>query len=335
MEVLGPHRVKFTFAETASKKDLPLLAGSLSILPKHYYDTVEFERTTLTPPVGSGPYRIERVEAGRSITYRLDPDRLVYATYSEGFRIGGSNPLKPASILPRDYASDELSNYEVGLKSEWLDNKLRFNAAVYYMDWSDIAVQIEDPQEAIFQLGFVNLPSAEIKGFEAEVTFVPSEHWQFEGALAWNDAETSETTTLDLGEDEDGNPLGIVVQDGTRLPLTPDWSVTFGAEYRSDARWLDAQPFVRFDYAYVGDSVNSLGGIESIVSAEPTPVETQESWHTGDLRLGLAADSWSASVFVDNLWDERAELFISNRWAAQRVSVNRPRTYGLQFRYDF
>ncbi len=57
-----------------------------------------------------------------NLTYRFDDDRLVYATYSEGFRVGGSNPLKPASILPRDYASDELKNYEIGLKSEWLDN---------------------------------------------------------------------------------------------------------------------------------------------------------------------------------------------------------------------
>ena len=43
-----------------------------------------------------------------NLTYRFDKDRLVYATYSEGFRVGGSNPLKPASALPREYKSDTI-----------------------------------------------------------------------------------------------------------------------------------------------------------------------------------------------------------------------------------
>jgi len=86
-------------------------------------------------------------------------------------------------------------------------------------------------------------------------------------------------------------------------------------------------------YAYVGESVNSLEGIESVVSGNP-PV-LQDAYTTGDLRIGLDGDAWGASFFVDNVWDERAELFVSNRWAVQRVSVNPPRTYGLQFRFNF
>ena len=268
-----------------------------------------------------------------NLTYRFDDDRLVYATYSEGFRVGGSNPLKPASILPRDYASDELKNYEIGLKSEWLDNSLRFNLAAYYMKWEDFAVQIEDPQDAIFQLGFVNLPSAEIPGVEAEFAFSMNDNWQLDGAVSWNDAQTDGATTLSFGEDDEGNPLGFTVQDGARLPLTPDWSATLGVEYRSSGQLLDAQPFARFDVAYVGESVNSLEGIESVVSGNQPVV--QDAYTTGDLRIGLDGDAWSASFFVDNVWDERAEIFVSNRWAVQRVSVNPPRTYGLQARFKF
>ena len=103
-----------------------------------------------------------------NLTYRFDKDRLVYATYSEGFRVGGSNPLKPASLLPRDYDSDKLTNYEIGAKTEWLDNRVRFNIAAYYMEWDKFAVQVEDPQPNVFQLGFVNLPTAEIPGVEAD-----------------------------------------------------------------------------------------------------------------------------------------------------------------------
>ena len=267
-----------------------------------------------------------------SVQYKFDSDRLLYATYSEGFRVGGSNPLKPASALPRDYKSDELKNYEVGLKSEWLDHRLRLNMSAYYMKWDNFAVQVEDPQPAVFQLGFVNLPTAEIKGVETEfaVTFNPQ--WQLDGAVSYNDAKTAEASTLSV-TDEDGNVFTFAVSEGARLPISPDWSGSLGLEFRSEMRLLDAQPFARFDYSYTGASVNSLEGIESVVSGNP--VERQEAYEIGNVRFGLESDHWTGSIFIDNVWDERADLFISNRWKVQRQAVNRPQTVGIQFHYSF
>ncbi len=74
VEALDTHRVKFTFADGAAKKDLPGLAGGISILPKHYYDTVPFEESSLDPPVGSGQFLVEDVSPGRSIKYCKNPD---------------------------------------------------------------------------------------------------------------------------------------------------------------------------------------------------------------------------------------------------------------------
>jgi outer membrane receptor protein involved in Fe transport len=264
-----------------------------------------------------------------NLAYRVDEDRMVYATYSEGFRVGGSNPVRSNSILPRDFSSDELTNYEFGAKTEWLNNRLRFNIAAYFMKWGDFAVQIEDPQPGVFQLGFVNLPSAEIKGIESELSFAINEVWQLDAALGWNDGEISRATELVL--DPDVEP--IPVTKGARLPLTPDWKATLGIEFRPRGRWLNAQPFVRVDLAHVGESVNNLEGIESVVST--SGVQKLDSYQTGDLRFGLEGEKWSSSIFIDNVWDERASLFQSNRWAEPRRSVNRPRTYGLRFRYDF
>lgn len=68
VEKLDAHRVRIHFADK-EHRELPLIAASMPILPKHYYDTVSFEKTTLTPPLGSGPYKIASVDAGRSITY--------------------------------------------------------------------------------------------------------------------------------------------------------------------------------------------------------------------------------------------------------------------------
>lgn len=74
VEALDPHRVRFTFKEGAAKRDLPSLAGGLSILPKHYYDKVDFSASTLTPPVGSGAFVVADVQPGKSIKYCRNPD---------------------------------------------------------------------------------------------------------------------------------------------------------------------------------------------------------------------------------------------------------------------
>lgn len=72
-EKLGPLRVKFTFSG-GENRELPVIIGQLPILPKHYWEGRDFSRTTLEPPLGSGPYRIEQIDPGRSITYRRVAD---------------------------------------------------------------------------------------------------------------------------------------------------------------------------------------------------------------------------------------------------------------------
>jgi len=65
--------VRFVFDAASPDRELPLILGLMPIISRSYYAEVEFEKTTLVPPVGSGPYRIEKVDAGRSIVYRRDP----------------------------------------------------------------------------------------------------------------------------------------------------------------------------------------------------------------------------------------------------------------------
>ncbi|MBT3333485.1 MAG: ABC transporter substrate-binding protein, partial [Rhodospirillaceae bacterium] len=72
-EALSPHKVKFTF-KGRKNRELPLIIGQLPVLPKHYWQDKEFEATTLAAPLGSGPYRIVKVDPGRSITYERVSD---------------------------------------------------------------------------------------------------------------------------------------------------------------------------------------------------------------------------------------------------------------------
>lgn len=67
-EVLGKHKVKFSFA-TAKNRELPLIVGQLPILSKAYYSTHDFEKSTLEPPLGSGPYKVGKIDPAHSITY--------------------------------------------------------------------------------------------------------------------------------------------------------------------------------------------------------------------------------------------------------------------------
>ncbi|MBM3597024.1 MAG: ABC transporter substrate-binding protein [Alphaproteobacteria bacterium] len=73
VEKLGPHKVKFTF-KGKDNREMPSVAGGLTVLPKHYWESREFDKTTLEPPLGSGPYKISNVDPGRSITYERIKD---------------------------------------------------------------------------------------------------------------------------------------------------------------------------------------------------------------------------------------------------------------------
>jgi peptide/nickel transport system substrate-binding protein len=73
VERLDSHAVRFVFADGADR-EMPLILGLMAVLPRHAVDPDAFETTTLRPPIGSGPYRIAKVDPGRSISYRRNPD---------------------------------------------------------------------------------------------------------------------------------------------------------------------------------------------------------------------------------------------------------------------
>lgn len=73
VEKTGERKVRFTF-DGAGDREMPLIMGLMPVLPSHLFTAETFERTTLTPPIGSGPYVVEKVDPGKSITYKRDPD---------------------------------------------------------------------------------------------------------------------------------------------------------------------------------------------------------------------------------------------------------------------
>lgn len=268
-----------------------------------------------------------------TLDYNLNDDTMMYATYSEGFRRGGANAARATSIFgpgqPNNaFESDTMKNYEIGLKGTWADGRVQLFATAYHMIWEDIQLQAEDPDPNIFTLGIVNFPEAEIDGVELQFRFLPADGWDVSGTIGWNQGEISKDAVL-FGETDEP----VTVTGGTQLPIMPDWKGSLAIEYRFDQEWLGGEPFFRIDHTYNGEATSSLEGIQSIVFVNP--VRTLEPYNITDLRFGVDADKWSASLYVDNVFDERAEQFFNDRWAQTRLSVNRPLTFGITYRKHF
>lgn len=263
-----------------------------------------------------------------NVTWNIDDDKLVYATYSEGFRSGGANTVRRISVIPDSYDEDTLDNFEIGAKTQWLDGTLRWNVTAYTMTWNDIQIQANDPQPTVFSLGIINFPEAEINGIETDFAWTPLPGLTIDGSYSYLDAELSKDATV---FEETGFP--IVAEKGTDLPLAPEWKAALGVEYRFNGQVLGLDPYVRVDWSHIDDSVNALEGLESIVFA-PAP-RIQEAYDTWDARIGFENSDWNISAYVQNIDDERGEVFYSNRWGRERLSVSKPRTIGFQVRRYF
>jgi outer membrane receptor protein involved in Fe transport len=268
-----------------------------------------------------------------TLDYRINDDTMVYATYSEGFRRGGANAARASSIFGPNspsnaYRSDTMTNYELGLKSTLADGRFRLNATAYHMVWDGIQLQVEDPDPLIFTLGIVNFPEAELNGFEAHVSWLPTEGWEVTGTLGWNEGEISKSAVLFEGTDEP-----FTVTEGTELPIMPDWKGSLSLQYTWPTEMLGGTPFLRLDHNYNGESTNSVEGLQSIVFGNP--VRVHDAYNITDIRFGIDATGWSAALFIDNAFDERAEQFFNDRWAQTRLSINRPLSFGITYRKYF
>ena len=121
-----------------------------------------------------------------SLSYRVNDDVMVYATYSEGFRPGGVN-REPSPLIPQIYQPDFLKNYEVGWKTSFAGGRARFNGAAYVMDWEDLQLTRFDVENFGSFLGLTASTSgADITGIEGDFELRVSESWSWTDD-SWND----------------------------------------------------------------------------------------------------------------------------------------------------
>lgn len=165
-----------------------------------------------------------------SLSYDVNDDVMVYGLYSEGFRVGGINngnqPFAPG--IPNTFDSDELSNYEAGLKSRFMDNQLELNASVFWIEWEDIQVEPRDPAGNIPFT--TNGGAAEIGGAEWSVAYLPFDILRLDFTGTYYFAH-------ELSEDQPqlpgASPTVITGLKGDEIPNVPDFQLYLAATYET------------------------------------------------------------------------------------------------------
>jgi outer membrane receptor protein involved in Fe transport len=263
-----------------------------------------------------------------SLNFNLDEDKLLYATYSEGFRAGGVNRAAVPGIAK--YDPDFVDNYEFGWKTIWLDGQLRFNGALYQLDWDDFQFSFLD--FAVSPLTIIqNIGQARTKGAEFDLAYAATSDLTLSLSGAYTDAKLQEPYWRTADERIAGDPPRAPT--GTEMPLVPEFQFTGIGRYHFTLANLPA--FAQAAVSYSGDSWSDL---------EVALRQEQAAYTLVNLSTGIEADNWSLSLFIDNATDERAEIV---RYSADyfdpfnevfqdtAITVNRPRTIGLRYGRTF
>ncbi|PHZ85487.1 TonB-dependent receptor [Paremcibacter congregatus] len=252
------------------------------------------------------------------VEYKFTDDVMVYALASNGFRAGGFNRGNGLLGIPSStFKSDDLWNYEVGVKSTMLDGRLTANAAGYLLDWSGIQLNVNRGGVLI---GTQNIGEAQITGFELELNYLAMDNLRISANYAYVDGKFTEDYLTDPDD-----PSTLLASDGERLPGSAKHAFSLFADWfmpvTSELEWL-----VGINYRYIGNRLNDLGS-----GFDPAP-----SYQIVNLRTSLThSDGIKISLFADNLFDKRAILNTLPVGPIASHSVNRPRTIGVRLGYDF
>jgi iron complex outermembrane receptor protein len=159
-----------------------------------------------------------------TLTYKLAPDILSYFTYSQGFRTGGFNPTSPLAL--RIYKNETANNYEVGLKSEWLERRLIVNADVFRTDFQNQQFFFSEATLSGIYRVITNIPQTEVTGGELEVAARPFQHLTVQGSVGYNNTDI---TKFPSAPEDQGNRTPQVYALTSNLSLDYTHPVPLGS----------------------------------------------------------------------------------------------------------
>lgn len=279
-----------------------------------------------------------------TLDYKYADNSLLYGLYSRGYQPGGFNTSlvgQPQSIIDQiavagsnlTYDEEILDNFEFGLKSTWLDHRLRTIIAAYYSEWSDGQVVNEifvtRPDGTLLSTSVTaNIGEIELKGLEFEGAYSINDKLILSGTLNYSDNEIKNYNYI---------PGGIRIRNdanvnGNQLDKTPTWSWTLSPTY-TDRFNDDYDWYSRLDW---------LGN--SKIYVDPTNVAWIGASSRVNLRVGLRGDALRLEAFVTNLLDDdtltegdRANdvFFSASQLNEIRIGLPDKRTFGISASYEF
>jgi iron complex outermembrane receptor protein len=273
-----------------------------------------------------GDARYDGVNPKFSLAYDVNDDAMIYATAAKGYRAGGANipvPKTPVcnnaiaqlglSSAPEGFGPDSLWNYEVGARTSWADGRLVVNGSAYVIKWRDIQLT-QDLPGCGFSFG-TNVGAATSKGAEIEITARPVRNLDLGLAFGYAD-----------GELEDSLPGIPGSQKGARIPNVPKW--TFGASAFYSFAISSAHSIeLGSNYQFTSRYRSSLVPLNANNRRDPV--------NTWNASIGLSGQVWGATLFVDNVLNDRPVVGANSRSGVNLYTITRPRTAGIRVRGNF
>ncbi|HEY8123571.1 MAG TPA: TonB-dependent receptor, partial [Myxococcota bacterium] len=261
-----------------------------------------------------------------NLTYRFDDERMIYATWSKGFRPGGVN--RNSQFPP--YKADFLTNYELGFKTSWFDNSVRLNGAFFWEKWDD------------FQFSYLgvngltivtNAGKSRIWGFETALDWVPVDGLSLSGGLSILDGELDEDFCKDILATPGTCATTDFAAKGTTLPIVPDYKVNLTGRYTFDLGEYGA--FVQTSLVFQGATRSALLPAEQSVLGG-----RNRAYQLVDLSAGIENELFHVELFADNVGDERVDVARNtqcdfNFCTRTAITTGTPRTVGIRFGQKF
>ncbi len=262
--------------------------------------------------------------SGRAgLDYQATDSLLLYLTVAQGFKSGGFNGRARNVGELEGYGPETLLSYEIGLKSEWLDRRVRLNLAAFYNEYKDVQLteQRLDPATGTQTIVTQNAGDAEIKGFEAEFEAVPVEHLRLNASVGYLDAGYTRIAP-------EAAATGLTLQH--KLIGTPEWTASVGAEYGipvSDRGTLS----LRADYNYRAKTYFDILNEETVAQAAYGLVNLRMAFDSAD-------GNWTVATGLTNATDERyrsSGVSVGDSLGFTVGWYGRPREWFLQGIYHF
>ncbi len=289
-----------------------------------------------TPPVIVSPTETDHQNANKA-TYRVvldhnfTPDIMAYLSFNTGFKSGYYN----ISGFPVGSADPEyLDAYELGIKSEFFDNRLRVNAAAYYYDFSDFQSQYILQGQAVA----INAGDATVKGMELDVNAVVLEGWNIRFGVNW--MPTAKYNKFDPCPGPQNPPYvfppGSATYDcsGSRMLNAPKWDVTAGTDYTLPT----SVGQFNFSAAYNYISKFPWDANFGIVPGYNTGLFKEPSHSLLNLQVKWTSpnDSLNFAVWMKNVTDEEYLVNANQSSGSGKVGMpGAPQTYGATLGYQF